>query len=531
MYRRTYWPNDNPKTSPKTYWPTPEEYKKCIDPADVDQEGRTPLHLALLHGGDDDQHLERVIKAGCNINAEDKNGQRAVHYAAQNGHTRCIQKLARHGADLNILDANGYSPLMLSARHGFSKAIRILTRAGANPNLENDRKELAIHYAVCKGHVECLKDLLLAKSKVNHPDAEGCSPLILATKFSWVEVAVTLLNANAAPDHKDNIGKTALHWAATIGNVPMIELLISAGAEIDTFDTYGYSPFVYTIKTNNHVAMKHLLDAGCDRGTVDGLNGTALGLACLRGHQECVKILLETGDDPDEIGFFGLTPLMLACFESHVDVVGTLLEHGANPDAQGRMGATPLVKSLIKICPLNEVPRHRIVALLLRSGADVNLQVNTAGYFTCITKGKNCPLSFAMCSGYTSLIRMLLLAGSQVTCKEVRDWYEQVNIDRFFNTKAIIDPIREWKARPRSLRFSCRGVIRKSIQNKSANISEAIRTLPIAPVLQDFVNFTDLDSIQPERSGLVLSDRLLQGDVHATSEESFTEVSPKAVYP
>ena len=400
---------------------------------------------------------------------------------------------------------------MLAARHDFPKTIRALIRAGANPNQENDKQELALHYAVYKGHLECVQDLVAAKTRLDQPDVEGTTALMVATKFRHFDVMRALISAGVKLNKADRLGKTALHWAAAIGCLQLLQLLVQAGVEIDVFDKYGHSPFVYTIQTNHYSALRYLLEVGCDRNTVDGLNGTALGLACIKGHNECTEILLDTGDDPDERGFFGLTPLMSASFEGHVDVVKTLLDHGANPNMPGRMGATPLIKALITICPRNEAKRHQIVAMLIRAGADVNVRATAAGYFTCITNGRNCPLSFAMCSGYTSLVQMLLLAGSKVLCSEIKAWYSDgENTDSFYDKNSIMQPIKNWKHSTRPLKYICRTVIRDSIDNRNFNKSNDIKTLPIAPVLQKYVDYSDLDEIEPERAEMSPDQQLLQ---------------------
>ena len=105
---------------------------------------------------------------------------------------------------------------------------------------------------------------------------------------------------------------------------------------------------------------------------------------------------------------------------------------GADVNAPGRMGATVLHKTLMKLSTVNEAPRHRIVARLLRAGADVDARLTNAGYFTMCTNGKNCPLSFAIAAGYVSLVRMLLLAGHDVTHFEIAEWMELNNARRFF---------------------------------------------------------------------------------------------------
>ena len=247
--------------------------------------------------------------------------------------------------------------------------------------------------------------------------------------------------------------------------------------------------------------LQLLVDAGCDRTRIDGLMGTALVLASLKGFYKCVEILLGAGDDPDEVGYFGMTPLMSACFESNLDLVNLLLDNGADANALGRTCATPLIKSLIMVVPQNEKARHQLVARLIRANADVNYRVINPGYFTACTNGRNCPLSFAIASGYMSLVRMLLLAGCRVTCEEVSEWLNKdSDTGLFFQMQDIVKPLKKYKSEPQALKYTCRLLIRRALGKQAPR---KIQKLNIAVGLKKFLDFEDLERMPVERAALI----------------------------
>ncbi len=407
--------------------------------------------------------------------------------------------LIKNGAKINVFNLADHSPLMLAARHGYSNVVRALIRGGARVDQHNAKKEIALHYAVSNDNPECVEELLIARSNLNQQDMEGGTPLILACKLSIPRMARLLLEAGANKNLADDLGRSPLHWAVYVGDDATARLLISSGARVDAFDKNGHSPFVVSVMANRVAIMQALLDAKCDRNTIDGLNGTALGLASLKGHNAIVELLLETNDDPDEIGYFGMTPLMSAVFESHVPVVRTLLKYGANPNVTGRMGASPLIKAFCHIGPENAAKRQQIVVELIRANVNVNYRVTTASYFTAITNGKNCPLSFAISSGYVSLVRMLLIAGSEVYCHEIREWYNRGN-GQFYDKREILRPIKEWKENVRCLKQFCRSRIRESLREDHCDLWSLIDQLPIAKTMKEYVNYIDLEQMEVERA-------------------------------
>lgn len=487
--------------------PNWEEYKRMIDPTLVDQEGRTAMHLALLQGSDGPVLLEQMVDAGCDVNARDTNGQTPLHMAAERGYLASVKTLLTRNADVKLANTNGLTPTMLAARNGKPEVLKYLLDNGANVNETTNKDETTLHFAAAGNHLDCVNVILNVKDssklKINYTDRDRNTALIMASKKGNTRIIERLLQAGANPNVKDHLGQTALHWVAEAGDGDCALTLINKGADLDVVDSQTYTPFLKALRVNKPDVVKALISAGCDRSSMDGLNGTALALASLKGYKECVSLLLDAGDGPDEIGYFGMTPLMSAAFESRVEIAELLLQKGADPNGVGRSLSSALIKALIMVVPQNEVNRHKIVATLIRANADVSYRVTDPGYYTALTNGRNCPLSFAICSGYTSLIKMLLVGGSKVTQEEINEWFmcnKENDTGVFFQRGKLLAPIKEWKQQPLDLKHSCRLLIR---QRLGKGIVEKIRDMPIAPGLKDFLNYREFDYVVPERAPFI----------------------------
>jgi ankyrin repeat protein len=76
-----------------------------------DRNGITPLHLAAQHTGQ--AEIEKLLHCGANINAKNRKGRCALHYAVMGRNVSGLNLLLINGADPMIEDVNGCTPLKL----------------------------------------------------------------------------------------------------------------------------------------------------------------------------------------------------------------------------------------------------------------------------------------------------------------------------------------------------------------------------------------------------------------------------------
>ncbi|MFI3243415.1 MAG: ankyrin repeat domain-containing protein [Akkermansia sp.] len=86
------------------------------------------------------------------LQAKDKNGFNALHWAAWSGLTECCSLLINAGLDMNQPEDNGYTPLMLAALRGNDELVENLLALGADATATNKKgetaKDIAVKHAV-----------------------------------------------------------------------------------------------------------------------------------------------------------------------------------------------------------------------------------------------------------------------------------------------------------------------------------------------------------------------------------------------
>jgi len=107
---------------------------------DLDGDGRTPLHHAAF---DRDVARIRALAREFDVDAVDKKGFTALHFAAQQGGREAAQALLDAGCAVDPTNAWGNTPLWTAvfSSQGGGDVIRLLRERGANPwHLNNSGK-------------------------------------------------------------------------------------------------------------------------------------------------------------------------------------------------------------------------------------------------------------------------------------------------------------------------------------------------------------------------------------------------------
>lgn len=152
---------------------------------------------------------------------------------------------------------------------------------------------------------------LVRDEGVNAKDAQGQTPLMLASAFGSSEAVRFLIASGGDVKAASNAGVTALHWAAS--DSTKTRMLLDANADVNAVSQLGRTPLIVAASAN----------------------GTA-GI---------VRLLLARGADLNAADAVGVTPLIAAANVDNVDVANMLLAHGANARAVAKTGqpATPLM--------------------------------------------------------------------------------------------------------------------------------------------------------------------------------------------
>ncbi|CAH3178494.1 unnamed protein product [Porites lobata] len=181
------------------------EILRCLIENGADVNGvnkvkHTPLMIAAIRGHIN--ALTLLIKHGANVDLQDSDGYKALHFAVHGSDisSEIFSCLIGIGADVNARTNNGVTPLMIAAEEGHINAVTSLVKCGANVDLQDKYGNTALHYAAGLSVDERFSDDL-------------------------PEIVEMLLNLGAS--HMCNHqGLKPLHQASISGNIAVVEYLI-----------------------------------------------------------------------------------------------------------------------------------------------------------------------------------------------------------------------------------------------------------------------------------------------------------------
>lgn len=101
--------------------------------------------------------FQLFVEKGCNVNAQNNNGETPMHKAIFNNSVRLlmVDLLLKNGADVNLLNNLGESALHYAVRLGRDDLVSVLLRAGADVTIAGSKeKKTPLQLAIDEGHKE-----------------------------------------------------------------------------------------------------------------------------------------------------------------------------------------------------------------------------------------------------------------------------------------------------------------------------------------------------------------------------------------
>ncbi|KLI46273.1 ankyrin [Brachyspira hyodysenteriae] len=207
--------------------------------------GATPLIVAAYVGNADIVYT--LIEAGCDIRARDDiDGAMPIHVASANGNDDAVILLLEKDKTLvNEADKNGNdTPLHWAAMKDKPSTINVLLKYGADTKIQNSDGNTALHYAAMYASSDVIKNIVNAdKSSVNTANNENMYPIHYAALENNVDALVSLVqDGKADVNIKDSNNDTALHYAAAYGNMDSVMSLVEkCSADKTLKDDDGYT--------------------------------------------------------------------------------------------------------------------------------------------------------------------------------------------------------------------------------------------------------------------------------------------------
>ncbi len=360
----------------------------------------TPVHAVVeypSHIEPDQSSIETVdvlLRAGSNINSQDKDGNTALHYLADGrigGARQITQALLDRGARTDLPNRQGLTPIDVASgdRDGIERqyARTVLDTIQQHLNPDHSREEPVPAFEEHQAHeLGAQFDSVSERFSGEHIDHYGDE------EFGREPPSPS---RSAFPD-----GITDLHSAAANGLQEHTATLLRQGANPNQPDEYGNTPLHNAAYVNATEIADRLLDAQADPNAVNRDGNTPLHIAIhFSGegdYQATIERLLNAGTDLNlRNSLDGYTPLHVAVREAFHGTAGELLRRGANPNIQDHEGQTPLHTA-------SRLETSHCADTLLRANADPNIA----------DRNGNTPMHIAALSNSSEVINTLVEANA-----------------------------------------------------------------------------------------------------------------------
>ncbi|XP_078515490.1 NF-kappa-B inhibitor alpha [Lissotriton helveticus] len=190
-------------------------------------DGDTFLHLAIIHAAEE-QALRAVHLSASDpgfLNSQNHLKQTPLHLAVITEQPQITQALLKACCDPEIRDFQGNTALHLACERGSLRAVGLLTQHCRRPQLQallqtvNYSGRTCLHVAALHGFLAIVEQLVALGADINAP--EPCN------------------------------GRTALHLAVDLQNSDLVSELVRLGADVNSVTYQGYSPYQLTWGRDN----------------------------------------------------------------------------------------------------------------------------------------------------------------------------------------------------------------------------------------------------------------------------------------
>jgi ankyrin repeat protein len=262
----------------------------------IDSARQTPLHLGSKGGflGVCNCLLDKG--KGVRVNLVDADGCVAFHYAAKNGHDSVLRRLLKAGSNVFASNKNGQLPLHLACQAARESTVKLLLDENARAGARDRNGRTPLHYAAESG-TKRIVWLLVDSGATMCPDDDGILPIHLAAETSSDIMVKEMLKLGADALSADKAGKNAIHhclesnkpsqaiFQALMETVSKIELSLPRNASIQPWlnefpdkiitlkplDKRGTDDFLLDQKGINDTSGQDSLDSAALGRDIDAL--------------------------------------------------------------------------------------------------------------------------------------------------------------------------------------------------------------------------------------------------------------------
>uniref|UniRef100_A0ABD2XR05 PRANC domain-containing protein n=1 Tax=Trichogramma kaykai TaxID=54128 RepID=A0ABD2XR05_9HYME len=228
--------------------------RRGANPNSVNTKGQTPLHI--LCEKNQRANLLKLffklideIEKTVQIDVRDNEGNTPLHLAISGGNAKMVQWLLIRGADPSLANAEGLTPLHIICQRFenrdllklFFKLIDEIEKT-VQIDVRDNEGNTPLHLAIFSGNALMVKSLLRRGADPSLANAEGLPPLhLIARRNILGDMIRIFLSINGERqqtvriDARENLGRTALEWAVASCLPMAVKSLLDCGADVSSF--------------------------------------------------------------------------------------------------------------------------------------------------------------------------------------------------------------------------------------------------------------------------------------------------------
>jgi ankyrin repeat protein/tetratricopeptide (TPR) repeat protein len=361
----------------------------------TDRQGWTALHFASFDGHDTTVKL--LIEKRATVNAKAKDGCTPLHISCMSGHRTTAEILINGDAEIEARDKDQKTPLYYACQSGASSIVSLLIERSVDIRARTKHLSTPLHISCLNGHLETVELLLKRHPDIEARDQDGRTPLYCACRNGYYKTAKLLLDKRAIPGAEAKDRYTPLHISCLNGHLKIVRLLLDWEANIEARTSGKWTP-LYCACLNGHKDIAELLlDKEAKLQVEVGDGYTPLHISCQNGHLGVVTLLINRGAEIDAKDHRQHTPLRIGCDWGHDDIVKFLIDNRAKVDAKTGNNYTPLHSAC-------RSGYEAIARLLIEGGANINAR----------TKLGETPYSLAKNNRRKAVISLLLAKNARM---------------------------------------------------------------------------------------------------------------------